>query len=138
MKTLTLFLLLFAAFSNGCMDLLQYHYHISIFARLKKIRQWLNPEVSWKNKYRKTPEGELTMEPAFLGSTTFLVWVTDGWHFFQMLMWTSLQAAVALHFSLSAAYIHYPIAALLFDILLLKIMMGTLETIILKTLKKRP
>jgi hypothetical protein len=36
-----------------------------------------NPVLSWKNKYR---DEDPSKGPAFFGSTTFLVWTTDGYH----------------------------------------------------------
>lgn len=54
---------------------------------------WWNESDSWRNKWDikhklSLYEGTLRVtdkrKPRFFGSTTFLVWVTDGWHFFQM------------------------------------------------------
>ena len=40
---------------------------------------WWNPDVSWQNKY----EGRIPAQgPAFWGSTTVFVFVTDAYHFF--------------------------------------------------------
>lgn len=76
-----LFLTACAGFCEGVMDKLQFHYHKSIFANLKNNLFW-NPEYSWKNKYKNgnPVEGE-----RFRFSTTFLVSLTDGWHFFKLL-----------------------------------------------------
>ncbi len=43
--------------------------------------KWANPATSWRNKWA---EGSTT-KPRFFGSSTFFVFVTDAWHFFQML-----------------------------------------------------
>jgi hypothetical protein len=61
------------------MDTLLFHYDLSIFKGLKN-QQWWNPNISHLNKYklRKSKNG-----PRFFGSTTFLVFITDAWHFFQ-------------------------------------------------------
>ena len=60
---------------------------------------WWNESDSWRNKWDikhklSLYEGTLRVtdnrKPRFFGSTTFLVWVTDGWHFFQMVYLNSL------------------------------------------------
>ena len=43
---------------------------------------WWNKNNSSKYKYKN---GDSKQGPKFFGSTTFLVWTTDGWHFFQMI-----------------------------------------------------
>lgn len=43
-----------------------------------KKQNWWNPNISWKNKYKNN---DPTQGPKFFGSTTFLVWLTDAWHF---------------------------------------------------------
>ena len=95
MNTLFILLLvLLAGLSNGVMDTLQFHYSKSIF---RKDSLFWNPAMSWKNKY-KTSGGELLkpLTPKFPGSTTFLVWTTDGWHLFQMIMFACLRTALVL------------------------------------------
>jgi hypothetical protein len=69
-----------AAVCNAVMDVLAFKYKYSIFSSRDPF--YWNPGISWRNKYksRKTSEG-----PAFLGSTTFLVFTTDAWHLFQFL-----------------------------------------------------
>lgn len=48
---------------------------------------WWNEKTSWRNKYHELSSGTA---PRFFGSTTFLVWLTDGWHFFQMVYLNTL------------------------------------------------
>lgn len=44
--------------------------------------------ASWTNKYKNHDH---TQGPAFYGSATFLVWLTDGWHLMQSLfIWCSI------------------------------------------------
>ena len=73
------------------MDKLQFHYSKSIFKNLEP--QWWNPKLSHINKYRN---GLKENGPKFLGSTTIFVWVTDAWHFFQLIMIYSVLAAISL------------------------------------------
>jgi hypothetical protein len=72
-----------AAICEASMDKLEFQWHKSIFAtkpRLLREDFW-NPYFSWKNKYSNIE----TKEPKFFGSTTFLVFLTDGWHLFKFL-----------------------------------------------------
>jgi len=62
----------------------------------EKVTQWgdwWDPEKSWKFKYKNgnKEEGE-----KFFLSTTALVFLTDGWHFFQMLCYSFWQLAFAI------------------------------------------
>lgn len=62
---------------------------------------WWNHKESWRNKYKKLPDVipgvfNTSAEPRFFGSTTFLVFVTDAWHFFGMLNMSAWQAAICL------------------------------------------
>jgi len=70
-----------AAVCNSVMDKLQFHYEDSVFSDLSE--QYWNPEKSWLNKY-KDPENK-DFRPKFFGSTTFLVFLTDGWHLAQFM-----------------------------------------------------
>ena len=74
------------------MDTIQFHYDKSIFSNLSvKKQQWFNPGMSWMNKYKyRNPN----YGPAFFGSTTFLVWITDAWHFFQNIMLSCFVLAI--------------------------------------------
>jgi len=72
-------LLVISAISKAIMDVISFKYKESIF----KKWEWFDPSISCNNKYKnKDPE----KGPLFFGSTTFLVWTTDAWHFFQMIM----------------------------------------------------
>ena len=65
---------------QAVMDTLDFHYGSSVFARLKKSQFW-DQDQSWGNKWAKAPNGEIMVnKPRFWGSSTFLVWLTDGWH----------------------------------------------------------
>jgi hypothetical protein len=82
------FLWLIAGAANGVMDTLFVHYSSSVFATEKVNAQYWDPYTSWENKYAKDAEGNL-MQPLrqkFFGSTTFLVWLTDGWHLMKQIM----------------------------------------------------
>lgn len=78
---LAILLLIISGFFEGAMDILQFHFHKSIFSRKKQKYYW-DPTISWRNKYRN---GDPLLGPKFLFSTTFLVGLTDGWHTFKLL-----------------------------------------------------
>ena len=67
--------------SEAVMDTLQFHFFKSIFSNFKKQLFW-DPAISWKNKYKN---GDPKQGPKFPLSTTLLVGLTDGWHFFKLL-----------------------------------------------------
>lgn len=69
-----------AAVCNAVMDILAHKYKQSIFSKWN--RQYWDPSVSHRNKYKNHV---ISKEPKFFGSTTFLVFLTDGWHLFQFL-----------------------------------------------------
>lgn len=54
--------------------------------------RWAGPE-SWRLKYKG---GDPAAGPAFLGSTTVLVFLTDLWHAANFLAWLAADAAVVL------------------------------------------
>lgn len=99
-----LFFLLLAGISNGVHDTLQHHYGSSIFRTWTDSRQqFWNPEISWRNKYKKDDTGNLVrpLRPAFPGSTTALVFVTDGWHLTKTLYHGALRICLILALSLA-------------------------------------
>jgi hypothetical protein len=64
---------------EGVMDTLNFHYKRFEKRHKKASHYFWNPEVSWGNKYDEN------FQPKFFGSTTFLVFLTDGWHLFKWL-----------------------------------------------------
>lgn len=80
------------------MDTLQFHYDQSIFNHIPKttkLGMWYDPRISWKLKYKNQDQEQ---GPAFFGSTTFLVWITDAWHFFQTIMLSSFNVIICIFF----------------------------------------
>lgn len=47
---------------------------------------WFDKDKSWRNKYKN---GDPKQGEKFFGSTTFLVWLTDGWHLFQTVFYVT-------------------------------------------------
>lgn len=87
--------LLCAGASNGVMDTLHFHYGSSVFAELPaEKQQYWHPDLSWKNKYKDWDGGDKSA--AFPLSVTALVFLTDGWHFFQFLMLSLFSVAIVI------------------------------------------
>ena len=85
----TLLLILAAGICNGAADSLQFHFAKS-FARKWKADYW-NPDKSWRRKYEK---GDPAQGPAFFGSTTFLVFLTDAWHLAKFLQMACFRLSI--------------------------------------------
>lgn len=81
---ITIILIIISGIGKSIMDTLQFHYGGSIFTH---NQSWWNPKITWKHKYKND---DYTQGPAFWGSTTYLVFLTDAWHFFQFLFLNSL------------------------------------------------
>ena len=89
MIVLGMILVLAAGVAEAGMDTLSHHYYSSIFS-MKNDNFW-NPAYSWTNKYKNN---DPHAGSKFFGSTTFLVWLTDGWHMFKfirnLLLWMAI------------------------------------------------
>ena len=80
---ITIIFITLAAIFNSLMDTVSFHYNASIFMNYSKLRQFLDVNHSWRNKYKN---GNPLDGRKFFGSTTFLVFLTDGWHLFKSSM----------------------------------------------------
>lgn len=88
-------IILLSGMANGTMDTLQFHHPQSIF---REASDYWNPSESWKMKYVRDEEGNPVqpLKPAYFGSTTFLVWTTDGWHLVKTIFFALLRTALVL------------------------------------------
>jgi len=86
-------LFIFSAISKAIIDKLQYHFYESVFNSEKFNPLFWNPEISWKNKYKN---GNVLDGPKFFGSTTIFVFITDAWHLFNTIMFTSIDIIICL------------------------------------------
>lgn len=75
MEALALLLFVLSHIPEGIMDTLQFKIDDSVFKNWNQ--QFWNPKFSWMNKWK---DGCPKFGPRFFGSTTFLVFLTDGWH----------------------------------------------------------
>ena len=78
-------------FADGGAEALKWHYD-KVDARLNLNDQYWNPQISYRNKYATG-----TNIPKFPGSTTYLVWTTDGYHMLRMVRNVSLTGAIVFH-----------------------------------------
>ena len=84
---ISILLMIIAGMLNSTMDVLKVRFKTSIF-RFWKNQQWINPSLSWTNKWKPTSKfGDLIM-------STVLVWVTDMWHFVKMMMLLCIASAI--------------------------------------------
>lgn len=88
-----------AAISKSCMDVFitQAKWEKTIFKQIvykAKNKFWRNfwsyIDLSYVNKYKDIK----SLQPKFIGSTTIFVFLTDAWHFFQLLTYTFLFFAI--------------------------------------------
>jgi hypothetical protein len=82
-------LIAIAAISKAIQDKIQFHFDRSIF---KNLGVFWNPSESWKRKYKNN---DPIQGPAFLGSTTIFVSLTDAWHLFGLVRNFSLVLSIA-------------------------------------------
>ena len=90
---ISVILMVIAGVFNACMDVLKHRYNVSIFKGMK-AQQWTNPGLSWTNKWKN---GDPSQGEKFIGSSTFLVSLTDFWHFCKHFMLTFIMLAVVLY-----------------------------------------
>lgn len=69
-----LILVIIAGLAEGIMDYIWFHY--------KGDNSFLNPDLSWRNKWK---HGNPKYGERFFLSSTILVFLTDGWH---LMKWT--------------------------------------------------
>ena len=89
---LMIFFISLAGASKAVMDILQFKYNDSVFNRTGWKTFW-DAQHSWKNKYKN---GDKAQGERFWLSTTWLVFVTDGWHLAQFFAWNSIFTVLGL------------------------------------------
>jgi hypothetical protein len=86
-----------AAGANATMDVLSFRFERSVFAAIPAHRQWLDPRISWTNKWQG---GDPARGEAFPLSSTALVGLTDAWHLAKSVMLLCLCLAILAPLSL--------------------------------------
>ncbi|MBN8525987.1 MAG: hypothetical protein J0M02_11680 [Planctomycetes bacterium] len=110
--------LILAAGFNAVMDTLSFRYDRSVFAAFPAQRPWLDPRVSWTNKWQ---DGDPARGEAFPLSSTALVGLTDAWHLAKSCMLLCLCAAILAPLTLA---LELPWAAWLGLLVGLKVLWG--------------
>lgn len=113
--------LIFIVFAGVCWAILQtlmWHPDTNILSQ-KNPKFW-NPNISYLNKYAK---GSLIapFQQRFFGSTTFLVWLTDGWHLVDKFFITFIMLAIVNYspmtmFSIADFIIYYLVFTIIFEL----------------------
>ena len=96
MNLTTLILVLIAGISNAMMDTLKNQWPVSRWSGLPFTHWWFrwSGPSSWHNKWKNGIRSE---GPRFFLSSTALVFLTDGWHFFQFLWGTCFVLAIVFY-----------------------------------------
>ena len=90
MVVLIIALLIISGMYEAIRDSIQSNYPCTIFRKYNSL--FWDPTISWRNKYSHV----LDKTPAFFGSTTFFVFLTDAWHLFKTIGDLTFAAALAL------------------------------------------
>lgn len=82
-----------AGIFDGTNEEISHHYTDFKQVFPKANDQYWDPKISWRNKYRN---GDPTQGPNYFGSTTILVWTTDGYHMTRFVKNTMVVTSIAL------------------------------------------
>lgn len=115
-----------AGILNSCMDVLRYRFKVSIFQNWKH-QNWVNPSLSWKNKWKPKSElGDKIM-------STMLVFVTDFWHLCKFLMLLLISTSIVFYQPMFIWYIDvlifYSLFTIIFEIFFSKVLIKKKENI---------
>ena len=82
-----------AGMLDGSTESLSFHYNNGVKPHFTSINdQYWNPAISWTNKYKN---GDVNQGEKFTGSTSFLVFTTDGYHLLRTLRKTADDFTIA-------------------------------------------
>ena len=92
------------------MDIIQFKFQASIFIKYPKLKQWSDPQLSWRNKWKN---GDPSQGEKFLGSSTIFVLTTDLFHLAQSFM---------ISFFILGVILYTPIYNYVVDFIILKVL----------------
>ena len=99
--------------ADGTSEVLRYHYE-GFKNRFPDARDtFWQPSQSWPNKWKN---GDPTQGPAYFGSTTFLVWTTDGFHLCRTIRNVHMIAALAIPIGYNKKWYFYIVDAIVYYI----------------------
>lgn len=87
-------LLVISGFSDGTAEVLKTKYRSFQRALPGENDQFWDYNISWKNKYKNG----VAPDPRFLGSKTFFVFTTDGYHLMRAIRNSTMIAAISIPF----------------------------------------
>jgi len=88
---ITLIFVFLAAICNAIMDIIAYKYNSSIFSKVVRLKWYIDPSVSWRNKYKN---GDPNQGANFPFSTSILCAITDLWHLTKSIMLVLLYVGI--------------------------------------------
>ena len=88
---LTLIFVFLAAVCNAVMDVITYRFDTSIFSKVVRLKWFIDPKVSWRNKYKNEDPSQGANFPF---STTILCAITDLWHLTKNIMLVLLYVGI--------------------------------------------
>ncbi len=91
-NALSLSAMTLAGAADGLTEVIRYDYPAFKNRFPNANDQFWQPELSWRNKWK---DGDPANGPAYFGSTTILVWTTDGYHLSRTLQKSFICAAIA-------------------------------------------
>jgi hypothetical protein len=94
---LTLIFVFLAAICNAIMDVITYRFNSSIFSKFVQLKWYIDPSVSWRNKYKN---GDPNQGSIFPFSTSILCAITDLWHLTKSIMLVLLYVGITCYVSI--------------------------------------
>lgn len=82
-----------AGMADGLNQTLEFHYGTFKHVFPKANDEYWNPQISWTNKYKNNNSAD---GPKYFGSTSFLVWTTDGYHMTRFVEDAGLMSSIVL------------------------------------------
>jgi hypothetical protein len=82
-----------AGMADGLNQTLEFHYNDFKRVFPNANDNYWNPQVSWVNKYKN---GNSADGPKYMGSTTYLVWTTDGYHLTRFIEHATIATSITL------------------------------------------
>lgn len=79
--------------ADGLNQTISFHYSTFKHVFPKANDQYWNPQISWTNKYKNNNPAD---GPKYFGSTTFLVYTTDGYHMTRFVENVAIGSAIVL------------------------------------------
>lgn len=117
MTVITISIIIISGICEAVKDTLSHHHSTSVFKKVSPTSFW--GKESWRRKYKNL---DPLQGRAFPGSTTALVWITDGWHLVKLLHLIGLFSLMAFPIDLQKVLVLYFTYSMTFHIFYHKIL----------------